>query len=244
MRRPRNAAASTLYKCKYAPRAHRPAGPTHAGRVLPREGSAPWPRIPALYRPMVAQTRYPALMLHAQRGALARPHLMSLDAATALVADGAAAAVSSGTTAQEALDNFGRDVLTFLAASVLVVPASRGFKISPVLGFLALGCAIGPYGLALFSNTEADIELGDFGILFLLFIEGLNLSPDRLERLGSFFQLGAAQLLLSIAFFFSAALLIGPQARHVPCERATATRPLIDPRRALGRRSRHAPECG
>ena len=36
-------------------------------------------------------------------------------------------------------------------------------------------------------EMKADVELGDFGILFLLFIEGLNLSPDRLKRLGAFF---------------------------------------------------------
>lgn len=119
--------------------------------------------------------------------------------------------VVAGATAQMALDTLGRDILTFLAASVVVVPVSRALKITPVLGFLALGCAIGPYGLEVFSDTEADIELGDFGILFLLFIEGLNLSDDRLQRLGSFFKLGAAQLLLSIAAFFFATLLVGPQ---------------------------------
>jgi len=109
------------------------------------------------------------------------------------------------------LDALGRDLFTFLAASVLVVPLSKYLNLTPVLGFLALGCAIGPYGLSLFSDSEADIELGDFGIVFLLFIEGLNLSTDRLQTLGSFFRLGLAQLLLSIGAFFFITLLIGPQ---------------------------------
>ena len=100
------------------------------------------------------------------------------------------------------LDALGKDVLVFLGASVLVVPLSRAVGVTPVLGFLAIGCAIGPYGLELFSNTEADLELGDFGILFLLFVEGLNLSPEKLKGLGAFFRLGASQLLLSIALFF------------------------------------------
>ena len=115
------------------------------------------------------------------------------------------------TNARMALDSLGHDLITFLAASVLVVPVSKFLKVTPVLGFLVLGCAIGPYGLGLFSNTEADLELGDFGILFLLFIEGLNLSPDRLEKLGSFFQLGVSQMLLSIGFFFFSTLFLGPQ---------------------------------
>ena len=115
------------------------------------------------------------------------------------------------TNAKMALDSLGNDLITFLAASVLVVPVSKVLKVTPVLGFLLLGCAIGPHGFGLFSNTEADLKLGDFGILFLLFIEGLNLSPDRLEKLGSFFQLGVSQMLLSIGFFFFSVLFLGPQ---------------------------------
>ena len=112
--------------------------------------------------------------------------------------------------AETAINALGNDILVFLAASVFVVPLSRYLNITPVLGFLALGCAIGPYGLGLFSNTEADVELGDFGILFLLFVEGLNLSPERIKKLGTFFSLGAAQLLLSIGVLFFGTLVGGP----------------------------------
>ena len=66
------------------------------------------------------------------------------------------------------VDALGKDIFIFLAASVLVVPLSRFSNTNSVLGFLALGCAIGPYGLGLFSNSEADLQLGDFGIVFLL----------------------------------------------------------------------------
>ena len=108
------------------------------------------------------------------------------------------------------LDALGSDIFTFLAASVLVVPLSRRLGVTPVLLFLALGCAIGPYGLGVFSNSEADLQLGDFGIVFLLFIEGLQLSPDRLKKLGAFFQLGLAQFLLTIAAITAANLYLGP----------------------------------
>ncbi|KAH8050593.1 solute:proton antiporter [Aureococcus anophagefferens] len=109
------------------------------------------------------------------------------------------------------MNSLGQDFFTLLAASVFVVPISTYLNVTPVLGFLAVGCAIGPYGLELFSNTEADLRLGDFGILFLLFNEGLNLSPDRLKALGAFFRLGAAQLLLSVATFFFFSFYLGPK---------------------------------
>ena len=116
------------------------------------------------------------------------------------------AAASSGE-----LDAFGGDIFTFLAASVLIAPLSRVLGVTPVLLFLALGCAIGPFGLGLFSNSEADLQLGDFGIDFLLFIEGLQLSPDRLQKLGGYFNLGLAQFLLTIAAITAANLYLGPQ---------------------------------
>ena len=115
------------------------------------------------------------------------------------------------TTASLSVDALGNDIFTFLVASVLVVPLSRLLDITPVLGFLAIGCAIGPFGLGFFSNSEADLQLGDFGIDFLLFIEGLQLSPERLRKLGAFFKLGLAQFLLTIAALTTANLYLGPQ---------------------------------
>ena len=61
-----------------------------------------------------------------------------------------------------------------------------------------MGALIGPYGLGIFSNTEADVELGDFGIVFLLFAEGLNLSGEKIRSLAAYFPLGGLQLLLSV----------------------------------------------
>jgi Kef-type K+ transport system membrane component KefB len=108
------------------------------------------------------------------------------------------------------LGGLGRDVLTFLAASVAVVPLSKWLGVTPVLGFLATGCLLGPHGLGLFSDTEADLRLGDLGILFLLFSEGLNLSPERLSALRAFSGLGVLQILASMGLFFFGILLGGP----------------------------------
>lgn len=57
---------------------------------------------------------------------------------------------------------------------------------------------------------QVDAELGEFGILFLLFVEGLNLSPERIKALGSFLKLGANQLLFSIAVIFFGIFIGGP----------------------------------
>lgn len=114
---------------------------------------------------------------------------------------------------EASLDALGHDLLLFLAASVVVEPLGKFFKVTPVLLYLALGGLAGPHGLggSLFSGeTEVDAQIGDFGILFLLFVEGLNLSRERLKALGSFFSLGAAQLLLSVGVIFFGFFFGGP----------------------------------
>ena len=115
------------------------------------------------------------------------------------------------TSAVISLDALGNDIFFFLLASVVVVPLSRVLNVTPVLGFLAVGCAAGPFGLGILSDSEANVQLGDLGIVFLLFIEGLQLSPDRLLKLGNFFKLGLAQFILTIAAITAANLYLGPQ---------------------------------
>ena len=70
-----------------------------------------------------------------------------------------AASDVSGLDAERAIDALGRDIFAFLAASVLVVPASRLVGAPPVLGFLAIGCILGPHGLGVFGDVEADVAL-------------------------------------------------------------------------------------
>ena len=148
----------------------------------------------------VAQTAQSALATHVDAA------LTALHLPTALQA----ASDVSGLDAERAIDALGRDIFAFLAASVLVVPASRLVGAPPVLGFLAIGCILGPHGLGVFGDVEADVALGDFGILFLLFNEGLNLSPERLRKLGEFLRLGLAQFILTVATFFFFSFYLGP----------------------------------
>jgi len=94
------------------------------------------------------------------------------------------------------LESIGRDLLVFLAASVVVTPLANTIGITPILGYLVLGAWLGPNGVDLFANSKADVELGDFGILFLLFSEGLEVSKTRLNKLALFLPLAFAQIAL------------------------------------------------
>ncbi len=91
-----------------------------------------------------------------------------------------------------------REVIVFLLSAVLVVPLFRRLNTSPVLGYLLVGAVIGPFGLKAISDVEGARLLGEFGVIFLLFTIGLDLS---LERLGSMsrliFGLGGAQVIVT-----------------------------------------------
>ena len=90
------------------------------------------------------------------------------------------------------------DVLIFLAAAVIVVPAFRRFDSSPILGYLAAGMVIGPHGVAIIGDTEAARTLAEFGVVFLLFMIGMELSIERLRALGSkVFGLGSLQVVVT-----------------------------------------------
>src|SRR6185312_7143847 len=103
------------------------------------------------------------------------------------------------------------DVVLFLATAGIVVPLFKRLKISPILGFLGAGVALGPFGLGALArqqpwlrplavaNPKDIAELAEFGVVFLLFMVGLELSWERLRLLRrSVFGLGAAQTVLSL----------------------------------------------
>ncbi len=87
------------------------------------------------------------------------------------------------------------DVLIFLLAAVIVVPAFQRLRTSPVLGYLAAGILIRPHGLAVIENSGNAHTLAQFGVVFLLFMIGLEFSVARLRALGRYvFGLGALQV--------------------------------------------------
>ncbi|KAL3909305.1 MAG: hypothetical protein SGILL_008137, partial [Bacillariaceae sp.] len=108
------------------------------------------------------------------------------------------------------MESIGQDLLVFLAASVVVTPISKALNVTPILGYLVIGALLGPHGLDVFANSKADVELGDFGILFLLFSEGLEVSTARLRRLADYLPLGLAQMSLCAGVLSAGIVLVAP----------------------------------
>jgi len=103
-----------------------------------------------------------------------------------------------------------KEAMLFLATAGVVVPLFHKLRISPVLGFLGAGALLGPFGLGRFageipalswftiSNTEQISHLAEFGVVFLLFTIGVELSWERLRTLRRLvFGLGALQVAVS-----------------------------------------------
>jgi CPA2 family monovalent cation:H+ antiporter-2 len=115
-----------------------------------------------------------------------------------------------------------KDVVLFLATAGVVVPLFRRARISPILGFLGAGVLLGPHGLGALtprarwlSNLTIDnpgevAQLAEFGVVFLLFMIGLELSWERLRTMRRYvFGLGAAQVAASLAVIAGAAAALG-----------------------------------
>ncbi|MFM2045488.1 MAG: glutathione-regulated potassium-efflux system protein KefB [Pseudomonadota bacterium] len=93
---------------------------------------------------------------------------------------------------------FVQEALLFLTAAIVVVLLLHRIKVSPVLGYLLAGLLIGPSGLALIGEVEQIRAVAELGVVFLLFVIGLELSIDRLKALKRWvFGLGTAQVVVT-----------------------------------------------
>jgi glutathione-regulated potassium-efflux system protein KefB len=87
--------------------------------------------------------------------------------------------------------------VVLLASAVVAVPLFRRAGLGSVLGYLAAGLAIGPFGLALFTDPATLLHVAELGVVMFLFIIGLEMRPSKLWNLRrQIFGLGAAQVLL------------------------------------------------
>jgi glutathione-regulated potassium-efflux system ancillary protein KefC/glutathione-regulated potassium-efflux system protein KefB len=87
-------------------------------------------------------------------------------------------------------------VAILLTAAVVAVSLFRRMKLSSVLGFLAAGLVIGPWGLRLITDVSSILHASEFGVVLLLFIIGLELQPTRLWVMRrTVFGLGSVQVL-------------------------------------------------
>ena len=106
--------------------------------------------------------------------------------------------------------HFLEEVVIFLLTAVLLVPLFQRLKLGAVLGYLAAGMVIGPWGLGLIREVSATLEFAEFGVVLLLFLIGLELEPRRLWVMRhSVFGLGGAQVALTGAVLALAALGFG-----------------------------------
>jgi monovalent cation:H+ antiporter-2, CPA2 family len=90
-------------------------------------------------------------------------------------------------------------VLLYLVAAVLGVVVCRSLKLPPMLGYLVVGVLIGPNALALAKDTAAVKYLAEFGVVFLMFVIGLEFNLPKLKSMRSLvFGLGLAQVGLTM----------------------------------------------
>lgn len=91
-------------------------------------------------------------------------------------------------------------VVALLGAAVVAVPLFRKLRLGSVLGYLAAGLAIGPFGFGWFSDPQAILHVAELGVVMFLFVIGLEMRPSHLWSLRrQIFGLGALQICLAIA---------------------------------------------
>ncbi len=101
-------------------------------------------------------------------------------------------------------------IVVLLAAAVIAVPLFKRLGLGSVLGYLAAGLAIGPFGIGLFSDAQTILHVAELGVVMFLFIIGLEMQPSRLWAMrGEIFGLGAAQVGGAIALLICVGLALG-----------------------------------
>jgi monovalent cation:proton antiporter-2 (CPA2) family protein len=90
------------------------------------------------------------------------------------------------------------DILVLLAAAIIAVPIFQRLGLGSVLGYLIAGAFVGPWGLGFIDQIEEIRHIAEFGVVFLLFIIGIELKPARLWTMRRMvFGLGSAQVMVT-----------------------------------------------
>lgn len=100
--------------------------------------------------------------------------------------------------------------ILFLISAVIIVPISHRLSLGTVLGYLLAGILIGPFGFKFIEDVESILHFSEFGVIFLMFVIGLELQPSRLWILRrSVFGLGFAQVALTTVCVFALGRFFG-----------------------------------
>jgi monovalent cation:H+ antiporter-2, CPA2 family len=105
---------------------------------------------------------------------------------------------------------FLHESLILLTAAVTIAPLFKAAKLSPVLGYLVAGALIGPYALGFINDAERVQQVAELGVVFLLFLIGLELPLERLKVMRRLvFGLGGLQVTLTTLLIAGVALACG-----------------------------------
>jgi len=103
-----------------------------------------------------------------------------------------------------------QEAVIYLIAALIAVPISKRLGFGSVLGYLAAGIIIGPFIFGFVRDADHILHFAELGVVFLLFIIGLELQPSRLWILRRMvFGLGSTQVLLSAVVIGAVALALG-----------------------------------
>src|SRR5262245_63270983 len=112
-----------------------------------------------------------------------------------------------------AVETSGNDlvqVVALLAAGVVAAPIFKRAGLGSVLGYLAAGLVIGPFGLKLFTGPQAILHVAELGVVMFLYVIGLEMQPSRLWSLRrDIFGLGIAQVTACGALITGVGVLFG-----------------------------------
>jgi glutathione-regulated potassium-efflux system protein KefB len=101
-------------------------------------------------------------------------------------------------------------VVVLLGAGVLAVPLFKRLGLGSVLGYLAAGLAIGPFGMGFFSEAGTILHIAELGVVMFLFVIGLEMQPTRLWKLRrEIFGLGLAQVVVCGALLTAVGVVAG-----------------------------------
>ena len=102
------------------------------------------------------------------------------------------------------------NVVVLIGTAVLAVPLFKKLGLGSVLGYLAAGLVLGPFGLKLFQDTQSIMHLAELGVVMFLFVIGLEMKPAHLWGLRKqIFGMGSMQALILASILTLLGLLYG-----------------------------------